>query len=176
MEKPRRMKLICGLLYPTGDRETEEWARGRLASELGGIERTSEHWPWRYTDYYKCIAPDLTKVFYSFVGLRDSAEIVKWKRAAIEIEAESSRGAGRRINADPGYADAARVVLASTKDSAQRIYISDGIYAEVTMCRKAGKWEKFFYTFPDFSSGVYDVFFDEVRADWRRDMRRSDIH
>lgn len=175
MAETRRFKLICGLLYPSDEETMEAWARTQLESLFGSIERISERLPWKFTDYYRSISPDLTKIFYSFAGLRDAADIVEWKRAAIALEAMSSRDGTRRVNADPGYMDPARVVLASTKDSAQRIYISDGIYAEVTMCRKDGRWEKFFYTFPDFRSGAYDEFFDAVKDDWRRDMRRGGI-
>jgi hypothetical protein len=96
-----------------------------------------------------------------------------WKRTAIALEAESSAGfpAGRRVNVDPGYLDGARIVLASTKDNAHRIYLRDGIFAEVTMCRGKSGWKSFSYTFPDFASGMYDAFLDEVRMDWRSGVR-----
>ena len=36
----------------------------------------------------------------------------------------------RRVNLDAGYLCLAKLVLASTKDHAHRIYLRDGIYAE----------------------------------------------
>ena len=42
-------------------------------------------------------------------------------------------GEARRVNLDVGYICLAKLVLASTKDHAHRIYLSDGIYAEITL-------------------------------------------
>ena len=39
----------------------------------------------------------------------------------------------RCINLDPGYLTLAKIVLASTKDYSHRIYLKDGIHAEVTL-------------------------------------------
>ena len=84
---------------------------------------------------------------------------------------ETAKGAVRRINIDPGYVDGARLVLASSKNNAHRVYLRDGIFAEVTLCRRKGKWASFFYTFPDFTSGQYNNFLDSVRLDWKKEMR-----
>ena len=39
----------------------------------------------------------------------------------------------RPVNIDPGYINESRLILASTKDFSHRIYLRDGIYAEVTL-------------------------------------------
>lgn len=77
----------------------------------------------------------------------------------------------RTVNIDPGYLDGARLVLASTKDNAHRIYLDDDMYAEVTLCHRKSGWERFSYTFPDFKNGQYDPFLDMVRKDWQNDVR-----
>jgi hypothetical protein len=170
------VKLVCGLLCPDGAAALLAWARGALAERFGPIERESEHFEFRYTDYYKSISPDLIRCFFSFEGLRHPGELTGWKKTAVALEAESADGSReRRVNIDPGYLDGAKLVLASTKNNAQRIYIADRIYAEVTLCRRKGGWERFSYTFPDFKSGDYDAFLDLVRADWRRDIRERPV-
>ncbi|MFR5880709.1 MAG: DUF4416 family protein [Cloacibacillus evryensis] len=60
---------------------------------------------------------------------------------------EKETGASRRVNLDPGTIDGARLLLASTKGQAHRVYLRDGIFCEVTLCRRKGRWENFFYTF-----------------------------
>ena len=169
------VKCVVGLLYPKGEPTLKHWTAERLRGMFGPVERASASFDWTYTDYYRSISPDLARCFFSFEGLRHPSELVDWKKRAVLLEAESEmpEASGRRVNVDPGYLDGARLVLASTKDNAQRIYLRDDIYAEVTMCRRRTGWEKFFYTFPDFTSGVYDEFFDAVRADWRRDFRTA---
>jgi hypothetical protein len=54
--------------------------------------------------------------------------------AALEIHPEP-----RPLNLDPGYITAAKLVLASTKDQGHRIYLRDGIFAEVTLRFVRGK-------------------------------------
>lgn len=162
-----RVKLITGLLYP--DQEWFEWTLNSLVSLWGDPERVSESFPFDNTNYYDDISPHLSRRFISFIGLRQADSIIKWKKDSCEIE--SSSADKRRINIDPGYINGARLVLASTKDHAHRIYIGDGIFAEVTMRYRFKKWVPFDYTFPDFSSGIYNEFLSLVRKDWIRDIK-----
>ena len=69
----------------------------------------------------------------------------------------------RPVNLDPGIIEPSKLVLASTKNFAHRIYIGDHMYAEVTMTYNRGKWESFPFTFPDFKSGRYNGFLSNVR-------------
>ncbi|MCL2684496.1 MAG: DUF4416 family protein [Synergistaceae bacterium] len=167
-------KLIIGLLYPESSPEILDWTVKRLSLTFGDIERTSSPYAFTWTDYYKNISSDLTRRFLTFKGLRHPFGLVVWKRLAIAIEAESAPdGEGRRVNIDPGYLDGARLVLASTKDNAHRIYLWDDIFAEATLCHGKSGWVSFSYTFPDFASGVYFEFLDLAREDWKRDLRAS---
>jgi hypothetical protein len=170
-EKFQAVKLITGLLYPDGDEALLEWSRRKLRRAFGEIERESPAYPFGCTDYYDDISPRLARRFFTFAGLRHPFGLVVWKKIAIAIEAESAGGSGRRVNIDPGYIDGARLILASTKDNAHRIYLWDDIYAEVTLCYKRNGWESFSYTFPDFAAGTYDGFLSEARIGWKRDAR-----
>jgi len=166
------VKLVIGLLYPESEPELLSRTVRRLESTFGGVDRESLSYPFVHTDYYKGIAADLSRRFFTFAGLRHPFGLVVWKRLAISIEAESASGGdGRALNIDPGYIDGARLVLASTKDNAQRIYLWDDIYAEVTLCHRKSGWESFSYTFPDFASGAYNEFLDSARADWQSEFK-----
>jgi hypothetical protein len=167
------VKLVCGLLYPAGNLALKGRAREMLADSFGGIERESEPFSFCCTDYYRDISPELSRCFFSFAGVA-FPDLVVWKKTAIALESSSGAGrpgGARRVNIDPGYIDGARLVLASTKDNAHRIYIGEGIFAETTLCRRKSGWESFSYTFPDFKSGIYDAFLETARQDWRRDIR-----
>jgi hypothetical protein len=130
----------------------------------GEPEHISGPVPFTRTDYYRDIAPCLARRFICFKGLVAAGALPDLKRSAIEVEAESRTP--RIVNIDPGYVDGARLVLASTKDHAHRVYLRDGIFAEVTMRFRFGRWVPFDYTFPDFASGVYDEFLSAARASW----------
>jgi hypothetical protein len=170
---PNPVKIISGVLCPKDAPDLLEWTAARLSEHFGAIERAGGPYDFDHTDYYSMISPRLVRCFFSFQGLRGPEGIIGWKKFAIQVEADSARGAGegRRVNVDPGYLDGARLVLASTKDNAHRIYLGRGIYAELTLRWRKPGWESFSYTFPDFRSGVYNGFLDAARLDWKRDIR-----
>jgi hypothetical protein len=78
--------------------------------------------------------------------------------------AQEQRGIPERpINLDVGYLTGAKLVLASTKDFAHRLYLRDGIFAEITMSFRKDAWASHQLTFPDFKSGIYDAFLKQAR-------------
>ena len=165
-----RVKRITGILFPK--QELLTWSIERLSELWGEPEIQSEPVPFDKTDYYHEIAPELSRVFICFPGLVNPEGLADWKHEAISLEAES-RQPVRAVNIDPGYVDGARLVLASTKDHAHRIYLRDGIFAEVTMRYRFKGWKSFDYTFPDFASGVYDEFLSGVRKLWLQEVRNA---
>ena len=168
---PPEVKLIAGVLYPdeVGERWFA-WTLGKLEALWGEHEIISSPAPFTFTDYYRDIAPHLARRFICFTGLARAGDLPDWKLASIGVEAESRTP--RIVNVDPGYVDGARLVLASTKDHAHRIYLRDGIFAEVTMRFRFGKWTPFDYTFPDFAGGLYDEFLSAARESWLEEKRR----
>ena len=67
------------------------------------------------------------------------------------------------MNFDPGYITAAKLVLASTKDHAHRIYLQRGIYAEVTLAFRHRQWQPLDWTYPDYRREDYQQFFSQCR-------------
>ena len=62
------------------------------------------------------------------------------------------------VESRPRLPDPGKLVLASTKDFAHRIYLSRGIYAEVTLQYRHRRWEHHEYTFPDYRREDYQRF------------------
>ena len=85
------------------------------------------------------MGPDIHRQFISFESLIDAGTLAEMKLFTNTMEQNFIRqkpdGAARRVNLDAGYLCLAKLVLASTKDHAHRIYLSlfDGIYAEITL-------------------------------------------
>ncbi len=159
--------LISGVLYP--DEARWRWVEEKLSAMWGAPLDISEEFPFTSTDYYRDISPSLKRRFMSFPGLRDGGLLPDWKLEACCVERES-RPSVRAVNIDPGYVDGARLVLASTKDHAHRIYLGKGIHGEVTMRYRFRKWEPFDYTFPDFAGGLYNSFLSAARERWKKEM------
>lgn len=163
---PKPVKLICGIL--ACDAPALEAARGRLCAELGTADMVSEAWAFDMTGYYAQQAgPEIVRQFAAFAELVDPGRLAEIKhitnRLERELAVELGRPWPRPVNFDPGLIEPSKLVLASTKNFAHRVYIGQMMYAEVTMTYVRGKWESFPFTFPDFKSGRYDRFLSLVR-------------
>jgi hypothetical protein len=149
------------------------------------MAQTSEQFDFNQTDYYEpTMGRGLKKVFWAFERPFDPAELADVKLLTNRWEEDFAQAAQRNelfvddtattitdvrpLNLDPGYITPAKLVLASTKDFAHRIYLRDGIFAEVTLFYRHGRWEHHEWTFPDYRRGDYHEFFTRVREHLRR--------
>lgn len=162
---PEPVKLFVGLLTSLEDLFTP--VRDCLAEEFGAIDLESPFLPFVYTDYYNAeMGSPIWRKFFSFERLIDPAEIraVKQRTSALEADwALREKRVRRPINLDPGYLSLGQLVLASTKAHAHRIYLGEGIYAEVTLRYVKGRFEPWPWTYPDYRTEAYLEFFGKMR-------------
>src|SRR5260221_9950122 len=109
------------------------WGRQRLSEKFGLIARVSEPYRFDHTAYYApSMGSDLFKQLLVFESLVPLDSLAKWKRAAIDLETELTASERfsepRPLNLDPGLLTLGKVMLATTKDQAHRINLSDGIF------------------------------------------------
>ncbi len=152
--------------------EALAWAEATAASAWGPVALRSPTFRFDQTDYYTAsMGPDLGKTFLIFNNLADAAEVADWKFATNQWEADYAalgrHAEPRPLNLDSGYLTAAKLVLASTKDHAHRMYLGRGMYAEVTLFYKHNQWQGHDFTFPDYRRADYHAFFQQAR-DWLR--------
>lgn len=146
-----------------------KWARTRAVETWGPIALESPTFEFAQTDYYRpTMGSGLRKVFLTFQRPFDPAELADVKLQTNRWEEEYTKAADhpepRPLNLDPGYLTLGKLVLASTKDHAHRIYLARGIYAEVTLYYKHGRWEPREWTFADYRREDYREFFSQCRA------------
>lgn len=139
-----------------------------LQAEWGAISVESGALPFRHTDYYaEEMGDDIRRAFFGFATPLHPADLAERKVRTNALEAELASAlastASRPVNLDPGYLAPDKLVLASAKNFSHRIYLRDGIYAEVTLQWRGMQFESFPWTFPDYASGDYDPFFLELR-------------
>src|SRR5207245_7342599 len=96
----------------------------------------------------------------------DALPEIKNRTIALEhAVAGSSRFAEPRpLNLDPGLLQLGKFLLASTKDQAQRIYLADGIFAEVTLRFQFGAFEPWPWTYADYREPLVLDFLNQGRA------------
>lgn len=158
--------------------EWVERAKIALKAAYGEIDAESEVYPFDYTDYYREeMGYGLQKLFISFKSLipMDSLPQVKLFTNRLEEELGCREGDRlyRRVNIDPGYLTGAKLVLASTKDYAHRIYLGQGIFAEVTLHYRKGGFEHLDWTYPDYRTELAKRFFKRVRERYLQQLRST---
>ncbi len=165
--EPSAVKFICGMI--AADVLLFDEATGLLTAELGPIDVASDVMPFDLTDYYdRQMGTPLYRKFIAFETLANPQRLIAVKLQANAIEADIAAagapiGPARPINLDPGYIAPAKLVLASMKDFAHRIYLGSGVYAEITLSYRHGQWRATEWTFPDYASGRYDAFLTKAR-------------
>ncbi|HTU23911.1 MAG TPA: DUF4416 family protein [Pirellulales bacterium] len=145
-----------------------DWARAKTSAAWGAVALDSPRFAFDATDYYEpTMGQGIEKCFWAYEPLADPALLVERKLQANAWEEEYASQAGhaepRPLNIDPGYLTQAKLVLASTKDHAHRIYLARGIFAEVTLFYKDRRWQERDWTFADYRRADYQAFFDECR-------------
>jgi hypothetical protein len=168
------VKLICGMI--AADESLMQQTEREMEGMFGAIDIRSELISFDYTDYYQTeMGGGLLRKFVSFDQLIDPGQLagIKIKTNVIErrLAIQTGDSMKRRINLDPGYVTAAKLVLATTKDFAHRIYLGDGIYGEVTLNFRKNGCTFFEWTYPDFKSGKYTPFLLKAR---RKMMAQSE--
>jgi hypothetical protein len=171
IRSPRPVNLICGFI--SNDADLMQRAIRILTQYYGPTDTVSETWPFDDTDYYEPeMGTDLLRQFASFAELIDPSRLASIKVHTNEVENRIGYECGlppgqRPVNLDPGYIELSKLVLATTKNGSHRIYLRDGIYAESTLHYREGKWRSWPHTYPDYASGRYDAFFEDLRNRYR---------
>lgn len=137
-----------------------------LADRYGGLDFVSPVLPFNYTDYYCAeMGQPLIRRFASFVDLISPDELVLIKLETNRQERRLSEGGQRKVNIDPGYLLPERLVLASGKDSAHRLYLGQGIYGDLTLMFQSRDYRPLPWTYPDYAE-------TRVRG-WLRALRQK---
>ena len=157
-----RVKLIIGFIYK--DEAIFINAKDQLKRKFGKIDFTSMAMDFNYTDYYEAeMGKELKRRFISFQKLVPIQDLYQIKLYTNRLEAKLSNAKRRQVNIDPGYVDLAKLVLASTKDYAHRIFLRKGIFAEITLSFRGDSFSSNDWTYPDYRSKEYIDIFNQIR-------------
>jgi len=172
IHKVKRVKPLCGLLW--AQEISYKNIIDELVSVIGEMESNSPAFHFSFTDYYtKEMGKDLKKCFVSFVQLVNPGQLSSLKIRSNIIEKNFTVDGKRKINVDPGYLTGAKLVLASTKDFAHRIYLSDGIYGDVQLRYIRGHYRSSPWTYPDYKTDLALTFFEQVRLRYIKQEKQS---
>jgi len=164
---PVPVKLFVITLHR--DPEPLAGAIALLQEQWGTADFVSEDFAFDFTNYYEAeMGKNLSRRIYSFERLITPDQLVEAKLFCNQIEEKYRGDSGRTINLDPGTIDNFKLVLASAKFGGQKIYLRDGIYADMTLVMNKKQWESFVWGFPDFKSRRYDTVLSKIREIYKR--------
>ena len=163
-------KALIGVLFQKED-IYQQFLRHLETIEVE-IELESEFYKFDSTDYYQEeMGSGLYRIFLSLKGLYPVEQSVSLKNETNSWENEWKEAGKRTLNLDPGYLDLHKVVLLSGKEGPQKIYLGGGIWADLNLIRKAGRFEALPWTFPDLRESRYHSFFERVRENLKLDLK-----
>jgi hypothetical protein len=170
---PDPAMIVIGVIH--SDESTLDSAIEKLNLILGPLRRAGESFPFRWTDYYEEeMGAELTRCFLASQRLVERQCLVELKQLCNRIERELAKEDGsRRINLDPGLMTLENFVLATAKNRGHRIYLRDGIFAEVTLMYVQGRFEALPWTFPDYRSEEIQGVLLGVREEYYHLLRDS---
>ncbi len=171
--KPVLPLIAVFSIYP----EAIQWAQQQIASTWGELGLISEPFEFDNTNYYdSTMGAGLKKQFITLKHTMDPVQLIDWKIQSNDWEAQyaqlANKPESRPLNIDPGYLDLGKLVLASSKDFAHRLYLGKGIYAEITLNYRHKVWEPLHWTFPDYQRADYQAFFSTAR-EYLHQLRRA---
>ena len=171
-QAPKPAKLIIGLIMK--NRRLLEPLTVALAASYGPLDMVSAWMPFDYTTYYEPeMGAPLLRRMLAFKNLIRQIELPAIKLTTNRLEELYSQNGRRRVNIDPGYLLLERLVLASGKNFSHRIYIGDGIYADLTLTYRHGAFEKLPWTYPDYADQPVLAFLQQVRRKYAVDLKAN---
>jgi hypothetical protein len=172
VKEPLPVKLIASTF--AASEELLEEAKVRLSQEFGPIDYESQLLPFEHTTYYAGeFGEGLKRRFVAFEEFVHPGELMEIKLLTNALEMEWAVEGKRRINIDPGYVSYSKLVLATTKNHAHRIYLGQGIYAEVTLHFRDGTFRAWPWTYPDYASPPLIAIFNQIRGIYVKQLRKT---
>ncbi len=166
MQKPEPGRLIVSLVHASRDALADALALlerrfGRVQFETIDIPHSNG------AQYAEEMGNGLQRRCFSFLKLVDRDTLPEIKEACCRIEAQLGDHVDdytfRTVNIDPGIMCPSNLVMASHREYNHRIYLRDGVFAEVELIYSRGKLLRLPWTDMDFCHDEAIDFFLRVR-------------
>jgi hypothetical protein len=162
-------RLVISMIFRSeGDRDA---ALLRMREVLGEITLTGGTFRFDSTDYYagEMGGPLFRQFAVAPVPVpRDALPDIK---VLLEgIERDMAEGERRAVNLDPGLITPENFILATGKNFTHRIYLRDGVFADLTLEFRGGEFRTLPWTYPDYASAGIRSLLQGIRAEFLSSM------
>lgn len=147
--EPEPAQLFMGILY--SDVDAYKKAIIELEWVYGYMDFLSEPRVFKETCYYNNeMGTPIFRTYGTFEKLVHQDVLVNVKLFTNNLEHKLAVNGKRRVNLDPGVMSEERLVLATGKNYTHRVYLSHGIYADLTLIFQRGEYCPLPWTYPDY--------------------------
>jgi hypothetical protein len=171
-QEPGKAKLIIGLFMK--EKDLLKPFAVELQNTFGPVDMVSPWIPFDFTDYYTSeMGAPLFRRLLAFENLIGQDQLVYVKSCTNNLEARYAMHQKRRINADPGILSHERFVLATGKNFTHRIYLKNGIFADLTLIFTGGRFQVLPWTYPDYRDPKMLNFLEKTRKKYMTALKGS---
>lgn len=140
-----------------------------LTCTVGAITEQTPVEEFTQTTYYeKEMGAHLLRTFVLFEPLVARGVLSEIKLKTNAIEESFADDGNRSVNIDPGYIALEHVILATTKGYAHRVYLDNGIHADLTLMYRNGSYRPLEWTYPDYGESRTISLFHR----WREQLKK----
>lgn len=159
---------------------SSQWARfwdallPELEKILGPVDYQSPLIPFTQTTYYdQELGIPISRRLLSFARPLAMDQLPAIKLATNDLEQQWTQNEQRLFNLDPGYITQERLVLATGKNFSHRIYLHQGIWADLTLIFHKGQWFDLPWTFPDYASAEIKEHLTIIRNMYKANLAKD---
>ena len=133
LSEPLKVNLTISVMFR--DPRLLEEVRSLLEERYGKIDAVSAAYSFSsISEYYDPeMGSGIQKVIFSFENCIGRDELADVKLFCAELEGRYAESGSRSVNLDPGLLSLENFILATGKNYSHRIYLRDGVFAEVTL-------------------------------------------
>jgi hypothetical protein len=114
--------------------------------------------------YTKEMGPNLTRLIFTENKKRSREYFIELKKQVTEIELSTAVENKRTINLDPGQLNLENMLLATGKPYAHRVYLAQGVYADLNYIYQNKTYQTLAWTYPDYAHIEKISFFNQLRS------------
>ncbi|MFW6325332.1 MAG: DUF4416 family protein [Desulfovermiculus sp.] len=146
-----------------------------LHARWGALDYVSDPFPFTQTSYYdqELGTPIMRRIvaFQALVSQDQLPHIKLWTNA---LEDKWRDATGRRgVNLDPGLLSLERFILGTGKNFTHRIYLGQGIFADLTLIFQKGGWQPLPWTFPDYAGKHIQALLTRIRTRYKKKLNQE---
>lgn len=142
-----------------------------LEQKFGRTDYLTDLFSFTETCYYdRELGTPVSRRLLTFTPLVELDSLANVKLITNKLEKSYGKDGNRIFNLDPGLITLERLVLATGKNFTHRVYLTRGIWADLTLIFRQGDWQDLDWTFPDYSSEKIKIHLRTIRSRYHEQL------